>query len=117
MFLMKSREKQKTITRTLRISGDLDNLLEKDSKDKRISTNSLISSILTKYAEWDRYTEKVGFISLPRDGFKLIISSMDEQEIRKVAEEVGSRQPPRTLNVLVQEYDSRCFFGWIFVIL
>jgi hypothetical protein len=122
MFLMKSREKQKTITRTLRISGDLDNLLEKDSKDKRISTNSLISSILTKYAEWDRYIEKVGFISLPRDGFKLIISSMDEQEIRKVAEEVGSRQPQEllmfwfkntTLDAFLDGFSLFCRYGGI----
>jgi hypothetical protein len=90
-------EKPKTVTRTLRISKDLDKLLEKDSKDKRVSTNSLISSILTKYAEWDRYTEKIGFISLPINGFRLIINSMDDQEIRRLAEEVGSRQPQELL--------------------
>ena len=83
---MHGKVKQKTTTRTLRISKDLDNLLEKDSNDRRVSTNSLISSILTKYAEWDRYTEKIGFISLPRDGFKLIIKSMDEQKIKELAE-------------------------------
>lgn len=94
---MHGKVKQKTTTRTLRISKDLDNLLEKDSNDRRVSTNSLISSILTKYAEWDRYTEKIGFISLPRDGFKLIIKSMDEQKIKELAEEVGSRQAQELL--------------------
>jgi hypothetical protein len=42
-------KKQKTTTRTLRISEDIDNLLERDSKEKGVSTNSLINSILTKY--------------------------------------------------------------------
>jgi hypothetical protein len=90
-------KKQKTTTRTLRISEELDDLLERDSTDKGVSTNSLINSILTKYAEWDRYTEKVGFISLPRDGFKLIINSVNEEEIKKLAEEVGSWQPQELL--------------------
>jgi predicted HicB family RNase H-like nuclease len=52
-------KKQKTTTRTLRFSEDLNKILDRDSKDKGVSTNSLISSILTKYAEWDRYTEKL----------------------------------------------------------
>jgi hypothetical protein len=115
-------KKQKTTTRTLRVHGDLDNLLERDSKDKGVSTNSLINSILTKYAEWDRYTEKVGFISLPRDGFKLIINSVDEQEVKKLAEEVGSRQPQEllmfwfkktTLNAFLEGLLLFCRYGGI----
>ena len=61
----KKRQKA-TTTRTVRLSEYLDDLLEKDSEDKRISINSLVTSIITRYAEWDRYTEKIGFISLPR---------------------------------------------------
>jgi hypothetical protein len=115
-------KKQKTTTRTLRISEDLDNLLERDSEDKGVSTNSLINSILTKYTEWDRYTEKVGFVSLPRDGFKLIINSVDEQEIKKLAEEVGSRQPQellmfwfkkRTLDAVLEGLSLYCRYGGI----
>jgi hypothetical protein len=121
-ILLQSMKKQKTTTRTLRISEELDNLLERDSTDKRVSTNSLINSILTKYAEWNRYTEKVGFISLPRDGFKLIINSVDEQEIKKLAEEVGSRQPQellmfwfkkRTLDVFLEGLSLYCRYGGI----
>ena len=115
-------KKQKTTTRTLRISGDLDDLLERDAEDKGVSTNSLVNSKLTKYAEWDRYTEKVGFISLPRDGFKLIINSVDEQEIKKLAEEVGSRQPQEllmfwfkkmTLDAVLEGLSLYCRYGGI----
>jgi hypothetical protein len=115
-------KKQKTTTRTLRFSEDLNKILDRDSKDKGVSTNSLISSILTKYAEWDRYTEKVGFISLPRDGFKLIINSVDEQEIKKLAEEVGSRQPQellmfwfkkKTLDAILEGLSLYCRYGGI----
>ena len=51
----------------------------------------MISSILTKYTEWDRYTEKIGFISLPHDALKMMVESIDEEKIKELAEELGSR--------------------------
>jgi hypothetical protein len=85
---MKTR--QKTVTRTIRIPDHLDDILQKDSKEKRSTTNALISSILTKYAEWDRYTESFGFISLPRSGLKLIMESLDDETIKQIAGQIGS---------------------------
>jgi hypothetical protein len=87
---MKTR--QKTITRTIRIPSDLDNIIQKDSKEKRSTANALISSILTKYAEWDRYTESFGFISLPRSDLKIIMQSLDDETIKQIAEQIGSTQ-------------------------
>jgi hypothetical protein len=85
------RKRQKATTRTIRLPEYLDNLLERDSEDKRISVNSLVTSLITKYAEWDRYTEKIGFISLPREVIKLVFDSIDDEKISQVAEGFGSR--------------------------
>lgn len=82
---------QKTITRTIRLPSRIDNILQKDAKEKRTTVNSLISTALTKYAEWDRYAESIGFISLQRNEFKLIIDSLDDEKIKRIAEETGSR--------------------------
>jgi hypothetical protein len=83
--------RQKTVTRTIRIPDHLDDIIQKDSKHKRSTANTLISSILTKYAEWDRYVESFGFISMPRDSFKLIIDALDDETIKQIAEEIGSK--------------------------
>ena len=85
--------RQKTVTRTIRIPDHLDTILQRDSKEKRSTANALISSILTKYVEWDRYVESFGFISIPRNGFKLIIDALDDESIKRIAEEIGSTQP------------------------
>jgi hypothetical protein len=82
---------QKTTTRTIRLPSKIDSILQKDAKEKRTTVNSLISAALTKYAEWDRYAESFGFICLPRNGFKLIIDSLDDEKIKKIAEETGAR--------------------------
>ncbi|MDQ3968049.1 MAG: hypothetical protein M3275_06605 [Thermoproteota archaeon] len=82
---------QKTTTRTIRLPSKIDGILQKDAKEKRTTVNSLISTALTKYAEWDRYSESVGFINLPRNAFKLIIDSLDDEKIKRIAEETGAR--------------------------
>jgi hypothetical protein len=90
---MNTRQKTTTTTRTIRLPSTIEAVLQKDAKEKRTTVNSLISTALTKYAEWDRYAESFGFICLPRNGFKLIIDSLDDETIKRIAEEIGSRQP------------------------
>jgi hypothetical protein len=85
------KKRQKATTRTIRLPEYLDNLLERDSEDKRISINSLVTSLITRYAEWDRYTDKIGFISLPREVIKLLFDSIDDEKLRQLAEGFGSR--------------------------
>ena len=51
--------------------------------------NALISSILTKYAEWDRYADRFGFVAVPRDGYRAIIDAVDEEKIIEIAEVFG----------------------------
>jgi predicted HicB family RNase H-like nuclease len=54
-----------TRTRAIRIAKSLDRILEQEAKKRNISINGLISSILTKFAEWDRYAEDLPLATLP----------------------------------------------------
>lgn len=92
-----NRTKTKSTTRTIRIPQNLDKLIERDADNKRVSTNSLILSILTKYAEWDRYSEILQFVSIPPDGLKLLVGSVADLKLKEIAEEIGSRHVKETL--------------------
>ncbi|HKR74034.1 MAG TPA: hypothetical protein VJR94_07975 [Candidatus Nitrosocosmicus sp.] len=46
---------KKTVLKTIRITQELDNLLQKDAKAKGMNVNSYINSIFTKHTEWDRF--------------------------------------------------------------
>jgi hypothetical protein len=70
--------RRSTKLRTIRLARDLDNLLQKDAKSKRISTNSLLTSIVVKYAEWDRYAEKFGLVSLTQAASRSILEAIDD---------------------------------------
>ena len=110
---MNTKNRQKTVTRTIRVPSHLDDIIHKDSKEKRSTANALISSILTKYAEWDRYTEAFGFISLPRSGLKLIIESLDDETIKQIAGQIGSRQSKELMMYFFKEINLDTFVSAI----
>lgn len=82
--------KGKSTTRTLRIPKHLDEMIEKDSSSKRISVNALVSSLITKYSEWDRYVESLNFISIPTDGLGLLINCVEDDQIENIGKQIGS---------------------------
>ena len=87
------KDKKKTILRTIRIDKKLDDALDKDAKEQDISENALISSILVKYIDWDRYSQKFGFVSLPSEALKAIIEATEPDKLRKAVEEYAASVP------------------------
>lgn len=87
------RGRIKTVLRTIRIPKELDSILQQDAKRNRLSFNSHILRIITKYSEWDRYNERWGKISLKRDAFKSILEAAEQDKLASAAKEVGSHIP------------------------
>jgi hypothetical protein len=87
------RRSRKTRLRTFRLEEELDALLQKDAKSKGISVNSLLSIILTKYAEWDRYVEKFNVITMKKESFKTLVSAIDDDKVTDVSQELGDKVP------------------------
>jgi hypothetical protein len=81
---------KKTLLRTIRITSELEALLQKDAKLKRISVNALISSIMTKYAEWDRFRERYATISLSPLGLSAFLESVDDEKIETISRGLGA---------------------------
>jgi hypothetical protein len=82
--------KTQTVLRGVRIPKQLNELLEKDSRSENRTVSALVVSILTKYAEWDRYTQKFGFVTVPRSNYKRMIEAMDERTYMTATEEAPS---------------------------
>lgn len=78
-----------TTLRTVHLPRDLDNLLQNEAKAKRISFNSLMTAIMIKHTEWDRHTEKFGFVSLTRDGLRLILEAVDDNKLSQIGKHHG----------------------------
>lgn len=84
---------KKSVVRSIRITQELDDLIRKDATDRGLTVNALISSILAKYAEWDRYADRFGFVTITRDGFRSFIEAIEDDRLVEIAEELGARNP------------------------
>jgi hypothetical protein len=91
------RENKKTVLRTIRLSKGLDELLQKDANSKRISVGALISTILTKNSQWDRYTEKFDMITLRQETIRAILEATEDEALIRKAHEIGSKIPKEFL--------------------
>jgi hypothetical protein len=56
---------RETITRTIRLTPEVDRELQQLAKQERVSVNYLVTSSLKKLTEWDIAAEKFGFVSIP----------------------------------------------------
>jgi len=82
--------KTQTVLRGIRIPKQLNDVLQRDANAENRTVSALVVSILTRYAEWDRYTQKFGFVTVPRSTFKRMIETMDEQAYLAATEEAPS---------------------------
>lgn len=85
-----SAKRKKTILRTVRLNQELDSMLRDDAEQSNLTVNGLINRIMTKYVEWDRHTERFGFISFARQTFKSILEEVDECKIEQIATNTAS---------------------------
>ena len=82
--------KTQTVLRGVRIPKQLNELLQKDANAENRTVSALVVSILTKYGEWDRFTQKFGFVTVPRSMYKRMIETMDEQAYLTATNEAPS---------------------------
>ena len=99
---VEGKGRKKTILRAIRLDKELDEALDKDAEEHGVSENALISSILSKYIEWDRYAEKFGRVSLPSEALKAILEATEQDRLSMAAEEfaaseAGSTTGPRQI--------------------
>jgi hypothetical protein len=90
---VEGKGRKKTILRTIRLDKDLDEALDKDAEEHGVSENALISSILAKYIDWDRYSEKFGRVSLPSEALKAIIEATEQEKLSTAAEDFAASVP------------------------
>jgi uncharacterized protein (DUF1778 family) len=88
-----SARRKKTVLRTIRLTQELDDLLQKDAQAKGISVNAFINGLMMKYVEWDRYINKFSFISIASETFKSILNVVDNKKLENIAKDLGSEMP------------------------
>ncbi len=90
MFLSK---KEKTVTRSFRISESALQALEEDAKSRNISLNTLVNQLLLAYTNWGRFIDRVGPIRTTKSAFNMLLNAASNEAIREAARVSGPDTP------------------------
>jgi len=71
------------------MTREMDEQLQREMEYKRLGYNALVTSILTKYLEWDRFAERFGFIQFSVEIFQQFLGWADDEKIKEVAIKFG----------------------------
>lgn len=75
------QKKEPTRSITYRLPEKLVSELETEANQKSISQNVLVKQILEKYVQWDRFSNKIGMIPVPKGILEALGGELDGQDI------------------------------------
>lgn len=117
---LREKKRIKTVLRTFRIPQNLNDILESEAGSRGISPNALVSSIITKFANWDRFAERFGCICVTQELFKTIFEHVPDEELAVIAENNAVRitkealmfwYKQSTADAFLTYLDSRCKYA------
>ena len=79
-------KKEKTRTVTYRLPEKIVQTLESESNNKKISQNVLVNQIFEKYVQWDRFSDKIGMIPVPKNILHKFGDGMDKNDINMIVD-------------------------------
>ena len=79
-----SHKKDATRSITYRLPEKLVSELETEATQKSISQNVLVKQILEKYVQWDRFSNKIGMIPVPKGILQSLGDELDGKDIDEI---------------------------------
>jgi len=71
------------------VPDDVLQMLEREAEERSISVNSLVIGILSRYAEWGRFAEKIGQISVPASHYKILLNEASPETFARITEQMS----------------------------
>ncbi|MFB5608272.1 MAG: hypothetical protein ACE5RG_09265, partial [Candidatus Nitrosomaritimum yanchengensis] len=78
------QKKETTRSITYRLPESLINELDSEAKQKKISQNVLVKQILERYIRWDRFSDKIGMVPVPKEILESLGEDLDGKDIDEI---------------------------------
>ena len=86
-------KKEKSVTRSFRISESALQALEEDARLRNLSLNTLVNQLLLSYTNWGRFIDKVGPVRTTKSAFNLLLNAASDEAIVEAARLSGPDTP------------------------
>ncbi len=103
---------KKTATITFRLDEDIIERLRTESKNREISTNTLVNQALKRFLEWDMYQTKIGLVSVNKPVFVEVFGKFTQKEIIEIASKVGKNEVRDIALFMKGKIDLDSFMSW-----
>jgi len=77
-------KKEKTRSITYRLPAKIVEELETEAMQKNVSQNVLVKQILEKFIQWDRFSDKIGMIPIPKAILSALGDHMEGKDIDQI---------------------------------
>lgn len=91
-------QSRKSRSVTFRLDSKVIDDLQTEADNREISLNVLVNQVLKRYAEWDRYENKIGMMPVPR----MILSNLIDKSI-SIAKRSGVKDVDRYRDEIIKE--------------
>lgn len=104
---------EKSVLKSIRISKKVADTLEISARERKISVNALIGSILQEYEEWDRMVEKFSFLEVPSKMVRNVFERIDQDSIVRLGEELGAELPKEMMLFWFKQANADALISWL----
>ena len=86
-------KREKTVTRSFRLSESAIDALQKEAEKRNITANTLLNDLLLTFSEHDRFLNEFHIIKLSSSTFRRILQATSEETVREAGRLAGTNIP------------------------
>jgi hypothetical protein len=86
-------DRNRTVLKTFRLPRDVEYILELEAKVRGLSVNALASMLFTKFAQWDRFASRFGYVAVSRETLRSLLELANDQQLTVSARKGGEEVP------------------------
>jgi hypothetical protein len=85
--------RKKTVLRTIRLTREMDDLLQKNASEEGMSASAFIGQLVKRFVEFDKPAERFGRVTLSSETFHAILMEVDDKKLEELGNTVGNSTP------------------------
>jgi hypothetical protein len=102
-------KKKKTITRTFRIRGEWDDVLQEEAHRQGVSVNVLLNKLLRKYSLYQRWADTNNDMNLPQQTLRAILEIAPVEKLAEAGTRSGASDAINVVNAMGLNFDYDSF--------